>query len=136
VIEEEEEDDDDDDDECWLAELGEPEEAHFAKPMSAGVEERREKERGWSFGVQDLPSSPRPAEGAHLKRLSLAYGASELSKALQALMHLQQLESDHDSSEGEDSVGSANKGEKKKKLQDRPQNRRSLLSLLRDKGTR
>jgi hypothetical protein len=31
-------------------------------------------------------------------------------------MHLHQLESDHDRSEGEDSVGSANKGEKKKKL--------------------
>jgi hypothetical protein len=53
---EEEEDDADDVDDCWLAELAEPEEAHFAKPMSAG-----EKESSRSLDIQDLPSSHGPS---------------------------------------------------------------------------
>ncbi|ELR15063.1 uncharacterized protein ACA1_214920 [Acanthamoeba castellanii str. Neff] len=112
--------------------LTEPEEVKlFKSSQEVVMEERGEKERSRSFDVQDLSSSPRPrlpAGAQPPKRLSLAYGPGELSKALQALMSLhEQSDSEVKSDSSEDEECSLKKKEKRR---DRSRHRRSFLSLL------
>jgi hypothetical protein len=125
---------DEEDDDCWLAELTEPEEAEV-KPKG-----RRDKERSRSFDCV-LLSTPRNKtrtieEAPQPKRLSLTYGAAELSKALEALRSL-----DTDSgSDGELSPGGTTSTSSSKSKRRAMHRGGSILSLLRrratDKGTR
>jgi hypothetical protein len=123
------EEDDQEDSCCWLPELTEPEEVKlFKSSQEVVMEERGEKERSRSFDVQDLSSSPRPRPPAGAqppKRLTLAYGPSELSKALQALMSLQEQSESEVKSDSEDEECRLKKKEKR-----RSRHRRSFLSLL------
>jgi len=128
-----EEADDDQEDCCWLPELSEPEEVKLLKSSQEVAQiVVVEKERCRSFNLRDMSSSPRPKPPAGAeppKRLSLAYGPGELSKALQALMTLQeQSDSDVDSSEEEECLKKKKKKEKRKR--DHSRHRRSFLSLL------